>query len=87
MVQFNKKVELVKICLAVAMCVFGCAMLVAGFLVAPLGEIHQSVLIGFGEILTFSGTILGINYLYSSKHRELEEHIKSRLVATEGEGK
>lgn len=84
MVQFNKKVELIKICLAVAMCVFGCAMLVAGFVVAPLGEIHQSVLIGFGEILTFSGTILGINYLYSSKHRELEEHITSRLDKSGG---
>lgn len=80
MVQFNKKVELIKICLAVAMCIFGCCMLVAGFIVAPLGVIDQSVLIGFGEILTFSGAILGINYLYSSKHRELEEHIKSRLA-------
>lgn len=79
MEAFNKKVEMIKICLAVAMCVFGCLMLVAGFIVAPLGMIDQSVLIGFGEILTFSGAILGINYLYSSKHKELEAHIKERL--------
>lgn len=83
MEAFNKKVEMIKICLAVAMCIFGCLMLTAGFLVAPLGEIDQSVLIGFGEILTFSGAILGINYLYSAKHKELETHIKDRLSRNE----
>jgi hypothetical protein len=83
MEAFNKKVEMIKICLAVAMCIFGCLMLTAGFIVAPLGEIHQSVLIGFGEILTFSGAILGINYLYSAKHKELESHIKDRLTGNE----
>ena len=69
---FVKKVELIKIYLAGAMCIFGCVLLVAGFIVNPLGVISNSVLVAFGEILTFSGAILGINYLYSSKHKELE---------------
>lgn len=42
----------------------GCGLLIAGFIVAPLGEIHQSVLIGFGECLTFAGALLGIDYRY-----------------------
>ena len=76
---FNKKVELIKIYLAVGMCIFGCAMLVAGFAVAPLGVIHNSVLVGFGEVLTFAGALIGINYLYSSKHKELEGKLMDKI--------
>ena len=53
---------------AVAMCSFGCALLIAGFCCPPLGEIHHSVLIAFGEILTFSGSLIGIDYHY--RYRE-----------------
>lgn len=42
----------------------GCCLLVAGFVLSPAGEIHQSVLIGFGECLTFAGSLLGIDYRY-----------------------
>ena len=53
---------------AIALCVFGCTMLVAGFVVPPVGEIHHSLLIAFGEILTFSGSLIGIDYKY--RYRE-----------------
>ena len=49
------------------MCTFGCALLACGFVVPPLGEIHPSVLTAFGEVLTFSGAILGMDYKYRSK--------------------
>lgn len=52
---------------SVAMCTFGCALLACGFLAHPLGEIHHSVLIAFGEILTFSGSLIGIDYHYRYK--------------------
>ena len=52
---------------AMALCIFGCTMLVAGFVCPPLGEIHHSVLIAFGEILTFSGSLIGIDYKYRYK--------------------
>ena len=52
---------------AMALCTFGCTMLVAGFVVPPLAEIHHSVLIAFGEILTFSGSLIGIDYKYRYK--------------------
>ena len=53
--------------LATALCTFGCTMLLAGFICPPLGEIHHSVLIAFGEILTFSGSLIGIDYHYRYK--------------------
>ena len=49
------------------MCAFGCALLACGFVAHPLGEIHHSVLIAFGEILTFSGSLIGIDYHYRYK--------------------
>ncbi|MBO5816867.1 MAG: hypothetical protein J6R26_02835 [Paludibacteraceae bacterium] len=52
---------------AIALCTFGCIMLTAGFLCPPLGEIHHSILIAFGEILTFAGSLIGIDYRYRYK--------------------
>ena len=59
-----KKLQLI---IATAMCTFGCALLAYGFVAHPLGEIHHSVLIAFGEILTFSGSLIGIDYHYRYK--------------------
>ena len=63
--KIMKKVQLI---LAVSLCVFGGMLLLAGFIAPPVGEIHHSVLIAFGEILTFSGSLIGIDYKY--RYRE-----------------
>ena len=60
-----KKIQLMT---AIVMCLFWGALLVAGFCAPPVGEIHHSVLIAFGEILTFSGSLIGIDYHY--RYRE-----------------
>ena len=52
---------------ATVMCIFGCALLVAGMVTPPAGEIDASVLIAYGEILTFAGSLFGIDYKYRSK--------------------
>ena len=59
-----KKVQLI---LSISLCGFGVLLLVAGFCATPVGEIHHSVLIAFGEILTFSGSLIGIDYKYRYK--------------------
>lgn len=48
--------------------VTGLGVVVAGFAVPPLGEIHPSVLIAFGECLTFVGAVLGVRYHYKYKY-------------------
>ena len=60
------KLTLQLIC-AVAMVVIGSSLLIAGFIVPPLGVIDGSVLIAFGEILTFVGALFGIDYHYKAK--------------------
>ena len=42
----------------------GVGLLVWGFSVPPLGQISPSVLVAFGEILTFIGSLFGIDYHY-----------------------
>lgn len=50
--------------LAVVLTFFGCGLLTAGFIVAPLGIIDSSVMISVGEVFTFAGSVLGINYIH-----------------------
>jgi len=57
----------VQLALAVVMTVFGCILITVSFFVEPQGEIHPTVLAAFGEILTFAGTVMGIDYKYKSK--------------------
>ena len=62
-----KKLQLI---LSVVLCAFGVLLLVAGFVIPPMGEIHHSVLIAFGEILTFCGSLIGIDYHYKYQNKE-----------------
>ena len=58
---------------ATVMCLFGCALLVAGMVTPPAGEIDASVLIAFGEILTFAGSLFGIDFKYKYKANEKQK--------------
>ena len=55
---------------AIALIVIGCGLLIAGFILPPPGEIHNSVLVAFGEILTFAGALFGIDYHYKYNDHE-----------------
>lgn len=59
---------------AVCMAFFGCVLIVVAFVVPPTGEIHPSVLTAFGEILTFAGAVLGIDYNYKFKTHSKDEN-------------
>ena len=56
--------------LSVFLIVIGCGLLIAGMIITPTGEIHNSVLIAFGEILTFVGALLGIDTKWRHKNKE-----------------
>lgn len=45
----------------------GMVLLIMGFWVPPVGEIHNSVLIAYGEVCTFAGGLFGIDYTYKYK--------------------
>ncbi|MDO5035906.1 MAG: hypothetical protein Q4D93_02985 [Porphyromonas sp.] len=52
-----------RLSLAAALSLTGILLLMLGFWVTPPGEIHQSVLIAFGEVMTFVGGLIGIDYV------------------------
>ena len=52
--------------LSISMASFGAILILTAFFVPPLGAIDASVLTAFGEILTFAGAVLGIDYKYRS---------------------
>lgn len=58
--------------LAVILIVAGVMLLFLGFYAVPIGEISASVLTAFGEIGTFSGSVMGIDYNYRYKRDKLE---------------
>ena len=45
----------------------GLIMLFCGIYIDPLGQVHESLLIGFGEVATFAGALFGIDYCYKKK--------------------
>ena len=62
----EKKHTLQLIC-SIVLVAFGCILVALGFIVQPTGEIHPSVLTAFGEILTFAGAVIGVDYNYKYK--------------------
>ena len=62
----EKKLE-IQLIAACFLILVGVGLLIAGFCVPPIGIIDNSVLIAFGEILTFTGSLSGIDYHYKYK--------------------
>ena len=78
--NLRKHKPTIQLLAAIVLIALGCGLLVAGFILPPPGEIHNSVLVAFGEILTFAGALFGIdyNYKYRSNEREDRETEKER---------
>ena len=55
---------------AAVLAIGGLVLLFCGVYITPQGEIHGSLLVGFGEVATFAGALFGIDYTYQwrSKH-------------------
>lgn len=61
----NKTKLNLRLIVAVVLTIVGSGLLIAGFIVPPLGIINSSVLVAFGETSTFVAAILGIDYNYN----------------------
>lgn len=61
----------------------GLLLLFLGFYAVPVGTISPSVLTAFGEIVTFSGALIGVDYRYRFKELQVEEDYKHRRWESE----
>ena len=48
----------------------GLILLFCGVFIDPEGQIHETLLVAFGETATFAGALFGIDYTY--RHRKKE---------------
>lgn len=53
-----------RLIVAMLLTIVGSGLLIAGFIVPPLGVIDSSILVAFGETSTFVAAVLGIDYNY-----------------------
>lgn len=69
----NAKLNL-QLAAATLLVLVGCGLLIAGFIVAPLGVIDGSILTAFGESCTFAGALFGIDYTYKYKIKNIRKN-------------
>lgn len=60
---------------AIAAFVFGWALTIAGFVVSPVGQVHDSVLWILGQSLLYCGAVVGISTHYSTELRHFKHEI------------
>lgn len=58
----------IQLIIAAVLTLAGIGLLYLGALLAPQGEIHETILVAFGEVATFAGSIIGIDYHYKRKN-------------------
>lgn len=63
----KKEKMTVQLWLGVFLAVVGVVLLWVGLFIPPIGIIHASVLTALGEVFTFSGALIGIDYSYKYK--------------------
>lgn len=66
----------VQFAIAIGLMVFGGILLMIGLLAEPQGQIHQSVLIAFGEVATLAAAVLGIDTIYTNKLQRIVADLK-----------
>lgn len=63
----------------------GLVLLFLGFWAVPIGEIAPTVLTAFGEIATFAGALIGVDYRYRYKMFEKKEDYRHRRYGEAGD--
>ncbi len=65
----NKLPEnIAQLIIAALVVIGGMVLLHVGIQIDPAGEIHETVLVAFGEAATFAGSIMGIDYHYKNRN-------------------
>lgn len=73
------KVKLnIQLALGILLVISGLVLLFLGFYAVPIGEITNSVLVAYGEVSTFAGALIGVDYSYKYRTFKIEEEEKTR---------
>lgn len=75
----NQSKEIVAHIAAGLLLIFGMAIIIAGFIVPPSGEVHDSILWVFGQSLVFSGAVFGISLHVDNSVKSIESKLEEKL--------
>ena len=64
---------------ALFMLVFGVGLTIAGFILPPAGQVHDSVLWVLGQCLIYAGSGMGISAYTTGKMREIQHEVDRRF--------
>lgn len=67
--------EEIQIISAIGMLVVGIGLAIAGFVIPPTGEIHDSVLWIFAQCLIYAGSIFGVSVYITGRFNYLQEKL------------
>lgn len=76
--DFTSK-ELVTHIVSGVLLLFGMTIVSAGFIVPPSGEVHDSILWIFGEVLVFGGAVLGISLHIDNSAKIIEQRVLKKI--------
>ena len=72
--KINKDMKLtLQFIVALILVIAGLILLFIGFYAPPIGEIANSVLVAYGEVSTFAGSLIGVDYHYRYKVHEYKK--------------
>ena len=78
----DKKLTLQMI-IATVLVAAGIVLLFLGFFAVPVGEISATVLTAFGEVATFAGALLGIDYTYKFRMYKIDRRYEEKMKEIE----
>lgn len=74
----KKKKLTLQLLLGAFLVVVGVVLLFLGFYAPAVGEIANSVLVAYGEVSTFAGALIGVDYKYKYQVYKLDEEERIR---------
>lgn len=77
----HTKVKLnIQLALGMLLVITGIILLFCGFYTDPVGDITNNVLIAYGEVSTFAGALIGVDYSYKYRTFRIEEEHKTKRL-------
>lgn len=70
---------------ALGMLIVGSALSIAGFITAPAGEIHESVLWFFAQCLIYSGSVFGVSVYMTDRFSRIEKKLNLKKGENESQ--
>lgn len=71
--DFKKRTKMktdLQLITAFVLSIGGLILLFCGIFIHPQGQIHETLLVAFGETATFAGSLFGIDYYYKRKNEK-----------------